>query len=181
MSLHWPFAFHCKSKRVMIRVISAGRFTLISGLVLATALSHAADTGCKAAYDDSTRGADVARCEAAARAAVPNAEFGYGLLLWSGHDGAIDKISALDRFRLSARQAHYLAQIMLGKMLSDTRVDANLRNPVEGYAWYVAADAPRAAGKVMVTLSTAEAQAAEVLGREYKAKYGGTRPASDGA
>ena len=126
MSLHWPFAFHCKSKRVMIRVISAGRFTLISGLVLATALSHAADTGCKAAYDDSTRGADVARCEAAARAGVPNAEFGY------------------------------LAQIMLGKMLSDTRVDANLRNPVEGYAWYVAADAPRAAGKVMVTLSTAE-------------------------
>jgi hypothetical protein len=70
---------------------------------------------------------------------------------------------------------------MLGKMLSDTRVDANLRNPVEGYAWYVAADAPRAAGKVMVTLNTAEAQAAEVLGREYKAKYGGTRPASDGA
>lgn len=50
MSLHWPFAFHFKSKRVMNRVISAGRFTLISGLALATALSHAADKGCKAAY-----------------------------------------------------------------------------------------------------------------------------------
>jgi hypothetical protein len=70
---------------------------------------------------------------------------------------------------------------MLGKMLSDSRVDANLRNPVEGYAWFMAAGAPKAAGTVMATLNATEARAAEVLGREYQAKYGETRPASDGA
>ncbi len=123
MSVDWSFAFHCESKRVMKRVTGAGRVTLMGGLVLATALAHAGDNGCKAAYDDGTQSADVARCEAAARAGGPNAEFGYGLLLWSGHDGVLDKKSALDWFRLSARQGHYLAQIMLGKMLSDTRVD----------------------------------------------------------
>jgi TPR repeat protein len=153
----------------------------MGGLVLAMALAHAADNGCKAAYDDGTRNADVARCEAAARAGGPNAEFEYGLLLWSGHDGTLDKKSALDWFRLSARQGHYLAQIMLGKMLSDTRVDANLRNPVEGYAWFMAAGAPKAAGKVMATLSVTEARAAELLAREYRVKYGQTRPAWDGA
>ena len=181
MPVDCSFAFHCKSKGVMRRIIGAGRFLLIGGLVLATALAHAADNGCKAAYDDGRRSADLARCEAAARAGGPNAEFGYGLILWSGHDGVIDKKSALDWFRISARQGHYLAQIMLGKMLSDTRVDANIRNPVEGYAWFMAAGAPKAAGKVIATLSTTEARAAEVLGREYKAKYGEKRPASDGA
>ncbi len=165
----------------MKRVIGAGHSMLMGGFLLATALAHAADNGCKAAYDDGTRIVDVAKCEAAARAGGPNAEFEYGLLLWSGHDGTIDKKSALDWFRLSARQGHYLAQIMLGKMLNDSGVDANLRNPVEGYAWFIAADAPKAAWKVIATLSATEAQAAELLGREYRAKYGRTRPAWDGA
>jgi TPR repeat protein len=180
MSLDLLCAFHCESTGVMKRAIGAVGFLLMGGLVLATTLAHAADNGCKAAYDDGTRSADVARCEVAAKAGGANAEFGYGLLLWSGHDGVNDKKSALDWFRMSARQGHYLAQIMLGKMLSDTRVDANLRNPVEGYAWFMAAGAPKAAGKVMATLNTTEARAAEVLGREYQAKYGETRPASDG-
>lgn len=181
MSVDWAFAFHCEARRVMKRIICAGHLTVTVGLVLAMGLAHAADNGCKSAYDNGTRSADVARCEAAARAGGPNAEFGYGLILWSGHDSVLDKKAALDWFRLSARQGHYLAQIMLGKMLSDTRVDANLRNPVEGYAWFMAADSPKAAGRVMATLTTTEARAAEVLGREYRAKYGETRPALDGA
>jgi TPR repeat protein len=133
MSLGCPFKLLCASRRDKKTPIGVGRFTLMGGLLLIAALAHAADNGCKAAYDDGTRSGDVARCEAAARAGGPNAEFEYGLLLWSGHDGATDKKSALDWFRLSARQGHYLAQVMLGKMLSDTTVDANLRNPVEGY------------------------------------------------
>jgi TPR repeat protein len=181
MSLDWPFEFRCESRRDKKTLIGVGRFTLMGGLLLSATLAYAADNGCKAAYDDGRRSADVARCEAAARAGGPNAEFEYGLLLWSGHNGATDKKSALDWFRLSARQGHYLAQIMLGKMLSDTTVDANLRNPVEGYGWYMAAGAPKAAGKVIATLSTTDARAAEVLGREYRAKYGEKRPAWDGA
>lgn len=181
MSVDWSFVCHCKSRCGLKRFLGAGRFALIGGLVLAAALADAADNGCKAAYDNGTCSADVARCEAAARAGGPNAQFGYGLLLWSGHDGVLDRKSALDWFRLSARQGHYLAQIMLGKTLSDTRVDADLRNPVEGYAWFMAAGAPKAAGKVMATLSSAEARAAEVLGHEYRAKYGEMRPTWDGA
>jgi hypothetical protein len=69
---------------------------------------------------------------------------------------------------------------MLGKMLSDTGVAAKLRNPVEGYAWYIAADAPKAAEGVMASLDVDEARAAKVLGREYRARYGETRPARDG-
>jgi TPR repeat protein len=180
MSVGLPFDCHCESRRGKKGPIRVGRFTLMGSLVLSAALAHAADNGCKAAYDDGTRSADVARCEAAARAGGPNAEFEYGLVLWSGHTGIIDKKSALDWFRLSARQGHYLAQIMLGKMLSDARIDAPLRNPVEGYAWFIAADAPKAAEKVMASLNTDEARAAEVLGREYRAKYGETRP-RDGA
>lgn len=163
------------------RLIAAGRFTLMWALVLAPWSAHATDNGCKAAYDDGTRSADVARCEAAAKAGGPNAEFGYGLLLWSGHNGALDKQSALDWFRLSARQGHYLAQIMLGKMLSDTKVDGKLRNPIEGYAWFRAAGASKAAADVLAKLGTADARAAKALGHEYQAKYSVTRPASDGA
>jgi hypothetical protein len=180
MSMDSIFAFYCGRKRDTKHLIVAGILTMMGGLVLA-ALAHAADNGCKAAYDDGTRSADVAHCEAAARAGGPNAEFGYGLLLWSGHNGVLDKESALDWFRLSARQGHYLSQIMLGKMLSDTRVDANLRNPVEGYAWFMAAGAPKAAGRVMATLSTNEARTAKVHGRDYRTKYGETRPSADDA
>ncbi len=165
----------------MKSLIDLGRFTLVAGLVFATSLACAADNGCKAAYDDGTRSADVARCEAAARADGPNAQFGYGLVLWSGHNGALNKKSALEWFRLSARQGHYLAQIMLGEMLSNAGVDANLRNPVESYAWFMAADAPKAAARIMATLSSTDARAAEILAREYRAKYGETRPARDGA
>jgi TPR repeat protein len=181
MLVGWPFECHCEPRRGKKAPNRVGRVTLMGSLVLSTVLAHAADNGCKAAYDDGTRSADVARCEASARAGGPNAEFEYGLLLWSGHNGVVDKKSALDWFRLSARQGHYLAQIMLGKMLSDTRIDATLRNPVEGYAWFIAAGAPKAAEKVMASLNTDKAREAKVLSREYRAKYGETRPARDGA
>jgi TPR repeat protein len=180
MSSDLLFAGQRESTGASNRAICTVGLLVMGGLVLATTLAHATDNGCKAAYDDGTRSADVARCEAAAKAGGANAEFGYGLLLWSGHDGTIDKKSALEWFRMSARQGHYLAQIMLGKMLSDTRVDPKLRNPVEGYAWFVAAGATKAAGKVMAALNTTEAKAAGGLGHEYRAKYGVTRPSADG-
>jgi len=180
MSLDWLFASHRESTSAMKRACSADGFLLMGALVLTTTLAHARDNGCKAAYDDGTRSADVARCAAAAKAGGPNAEFGYGLLLWSGHDGILDKKSALDWFRMAARQGHYAAQIMLGKMLSDTRIDASLRNPVEGYAWFMAAGAAKAAGKVLAALNAHEARAAEDLGREYRSKYGEMRPAPNG-
>jgi TPR repeat protein len=99
----------------------------------------------------------------------------------NNRNGVVDKKSALDWFRLSARQGHYLAQIMLGKMLSDTGIDGALRDPVEGYAWFIAAGASKAAEKIMVSLNPEQARAAEVLGRDYRRKYGETRPARDGA
>jgi TPR repeat protein len=180
MSVGWAFVRHCESGRAGRSPSRIGPFMLMGGLVLVAVLAHAANNGCKAAYDDGTRSDDVARCEAAAKDGGPNAEFEYGLLLWSGHNGANDKKAALDWFRLSARQGHYLAQVMLGKMLSDPNVAAALQNPVEGYAWFAAAGAPKAAEKVLAELSADDARTAQALGHEYRAKYGKIRPAFDG-
>jgi TPR repeat protein len=51
--------------------------------------------------------------------------------------------AALDWFRKSARQGHYLAQTMLGMALSNPSLEKELRNPVEAYAWFIAAGADR--------------------------------------
>jgi len=110
----------------------------------------------------------------------PNAEFGYALILWSGNDRPSDRKSALEWFRKSARQGHSLAQVSLGRFLSHPTLDAQLRNPVEAYAWWIAAGATNAATKLFATLSTTDASAAKSLGSEYKAKYGKQRPPIDG-
>jgi hypothetical protein len=80
MSLGCPFELRCGSRRDEKTAMGVGRFSLMGGLLLIAILAHATGNGCKAAYDDGTRSADVARCEAAASAGGPNAEFEYGLL-----------------------------------------------------------------------------------------------------
>lgn len=119
---------------------------------------------------------DVDACAALAKAGGPNAEFGYALILWSGNNRPEDHKAALDWFRMSARQGHYLAQIVLGQFLSDSHVEQELRNPVEAYAWWTAAGATGHAATLLATLSRSDAKLAEHLGKEYKAKYARQRP-----
>jgi len=120
--------------------------------------------------------ADIATCAELAKNGGPNAEFGYALILWSGHSSPNDRQTALDWFRKSARQGHYLAQISLGRFLSDPSVEEHLRNPAEAYAWWSAADAKKAAAKLLATLSASEAAEAKRLATEFRVKYAGRRP-----
>src|ERR1700674_3453121 len=112
-----------------------------SGAVLAFVLpllstwAYASDDPCFVAYWHVDRTSELHTCEAAANAGDAEAEFGYGLILWSAPDRQNDRRAALDWFRKSAREGHHLAQSSLGVFLTDKRVDAELRNPVEGYAW----------------------------------------------
>ena len=152
-------------------------------LVLLTSaphFAHAESDPCYIAYGDASKHAEADRCKAGAIAGGPNAEFGYALILWSGHDRPSDRRSALEWFRKSARHGHYLAQISLGRFLSDATLDPELRNPVEAYAWWTAAGATNSAVKLLATLSTSDASAAKVLAGEYKAKYARQRPPPEG-
>lgn len=135
---------------------------------------------CDVAYDDGAKHQEAAVCEARARSGGPNAQFSYGLILWSGHDRKSDHKAALEWFRKSARQGHLLAQVSLGEFLSHQEVEPELRNRVEAYAWWVAAGETRAAEQLLATLSTSDANAAQLLGVEYRTKYGEKRPAVKG-
>lgn len=67
------------------------------------------------------------------------------------------------RFRMSARQGHYLAQISLGRFLAETTLEPKLRNPIEAYAWWIAAGATKSANKLLATFSQSDANAAKQL------------------
>jgi TPR repeat protein len=164
----------------MLRSRAHSQALLFVLLTSALHLAQGESDPCYIAYGDGSKQTEAERCKAQASAGGPNAEFGYALLLWSGHDRPSDRRSALEWFRKSARQGHYLAQISLGRFLSDATLDPELRNPVEAYAWWVAAGATTSAIKVLATLSTSDASAAKLLGSEYKAKYAKQRPPTEG-
>lgn len=124
---------------------------------------------------------DVSACARLARSGGPNAEFGYALILWSGHKRPENRKAALYWFRKSARQGHHLAQAALGRFLSDPSVAPELRDPVEAYAWWTAAGATSSAAKLLATLSPSDARRATELGEEYKAKYAHQRPPITGS
>ena len=142
--------------------------------------AHSESDPCDLAYWDGAKNAEAETCKSQAEAGGPNAEFKYALILWSGHDRPPDRRSALEWFRRSARQRHYLAQTVLGRLLSDAAVEPKLRNPVEAYAWWIAAGATKSAKQLLSTLNTSDASAAKALGSEYKTKYAKERPPSDG-
>ncbi len=135
---------------------------------------------CDVAYDDGTKRQEAAACEVRARSGGPNAQFSYGLILWSGHDRRSDHRAALEWFRKSARQGHLLAQVTLGEFLSHPEVEPELRAPVEAYAWWKAAGETKAAERLLATLSASDADAAKLLSVEYRTKYGEKRPTVSG-
>lgn len=115
------------------------RIACILILMLPSAWAFASDDPCYIAYQHVDKTFEFRACEAAANAGVADAEFGYGLILFSGFDGKNDHRAALDWFRKSARHGHQLAQVTLGLFLNNKDIEAELRNPVEAYAWRVTA------------------------------------------
>jgi hypothetical protein len=158
----WALRIECGKSGALIAFI----------LSLFSTWAYASDDPCFVAYWHVDRTAELHTCEAAANAGDAEAQFGYGLILWSAQDRQNDRGAALHWFRKSARQRHHFAQSSLGLFLTDKRVDADLRNPIEGYAWLVTAGDHKLAARIRLTLDEREAGEADRLATEYSAKYG---------
>jgi TPR repeat protein len=139
-------------------------------LLLIPITGFAADP-CDEAYSNGKATESLSRCRSEAQAGSAEAEFGYALILWSGHDQANDQREALEWFHKSARQGHKLAQVALGMFMSQEGIDKAFRNLPEAYAWFVTAGETDAANRVLSQLTSSEAQTAKKMAKEYQAKY----------
>jgi len=126
---------------------------------------------CRVAYLHADKLTEERACEAAANAGDANAQFGYGLILWSGDQPEHDRRAALEWIRKSARQGNYFAQISLAIFLRHKDVEAELRNPIEAYAWMVTAGDDKGAQRLRATFVPRDMASADQLAAEYKAKY----------
>jgi TPR repeat protein len=127
---------------------------------------------CQVAYLHADKSTEERACEAEATAGDAHAELGYGLILWSGVDQPThDHRAALEWMRKSARQGNYVAQISLGGLLKHKGVEAELRKPVEAYAWLVASGDNQGARRLRATLNESDAAIADRMASDYKAKY----------
>jgi hypothetical protein len=154
------------------------RIVFIFILILPSAWAFASDDPCYLAYWHADKSPELHACEAAATAGVADAEFGYGLILWSGASRQHDHRAALDWLGKSARQGHQLAQSLLGNFLAHQGVEADLRNTIEAYAWRITAGDQKSAAKLRATLDEREGREADRLATEYSAKYGRPRPSA---
>ena len=145
-------------------------FYLFAFLLL-TPTACLAASPCDQAYDNGKDTENLSRCRSEAQAGNAEAEFGYALILWSGHDQANDQREALEWFHKSARKGHKLAQVALGIFLSHEKVDQTFRNRPEAYAWFVTAGETDAANRLLSQLTPSEAQTAKRMAGEYEAKY----------
>ena len=143
---------------------------LLSSSAIAGFASQVGDQ-CYAAYWDGRKQQALSACRSAAVAGDAEAQFQYGLILWSGHDRTSDHKAAIDWLRRSARQGHALAQVSLGRFLSDEGIETALHNPTEAYAWFVTAGELDAASRLKARLTPAQTQDATQLAAEYRSKY----------
>jgi hypothetical protein len=135
-------------------------------------VASASDDPCHIAYLHADKASEARACEAAANAGNADAEFQYGLILWSGvGQPNHDHRAALEWIRKSARQGNYVAQISLGGLLKHKDVEPELRNPVEAYAWLVAAGDKQGARRLRGVFNAAEIASADRMASDYKGKY----------
>jgi TPR repeat protein len=144
---------------------------LVASLPSGSAFASSLDEACDTAYWDGAKLQDLSRCRSAAEGGDAEAEFQYGLILWSGHDRESDPKAAVDWMRKSARQGHRLAQIALGGFMSHEGFPGEVRNLVEAYAWFGTAGDMDAADRVKTQLTQPQAEDAKQLAMEYRANY----------
>jgi TPR repeat protein len=144
-------------------------------------ISYAAGDPCTVAYQDGTKSTELDECQRAAVAGNAQAEFGYGLILFSGHDRKNDRAAGLDWLRKSARQGHRLARTTLGGFLSRLPSDDPLSNLTEAYAWLTLTGATKAASDLAARMTPRQVDDAHKLAAEYLAKYGKSSPLGAGS
>lgn len=157
------------------RVRCVKRFAVLL-LVFACGAAEAVSNDCHDAYWNWHNVAALKRCQVAADSGDPEAQFGYGLILWSGPPKTINRREALDWLRKSARQGHWLAQVTLGTLLQQRELGASLRNRPEAVAWLTRAGEAAGAARLRANLSDADKRAADSLASEFLAKYPSNRP-----
>ena len=134
-----------------------------------------ADTSCSDAYWSATNPASAADCRRLAETGDPESEFGYGLLLWSGHDRVNQPKEAVVWLRRAAMHGHVLARVSLGRFLTDPEAPSEVRDLPEGYAWWVVGGESDAASKLRSRLNASELATGEHLAIEFALKYGRSR------
>ena len=135
-------------------------------------VASASEDPCGIAYQHADKLSELKACQAAADAGNADAEFQYGLILWSGVDQPThDHRAALEWIRKSARRGYLTAQITLGALLPLKDLESDSRNPIEGYAWLVTAGDEQGAHKLRARFNPTDAAAADRLASEYKSKY----------
>jgi len=128
---------------------------------------------CNDAYLNAADSTSYENCKDRATSGEASAQFGYGLILMSGHDRVSDPGEALKWFRAAAMQRHFLAQVSLGRYLSDERfLPAALRNEVEAYAWWSSSQQIDPARSLWNRLSNQQRADASRMAPEYERLYG---------
>jgi TPR repeat protein len=161
-----------------IRQLTVGMFAI--GALCLGSVAFSEDDPCLLAYRDGTKTVESIACQAAANTRNAQAEFEYGLLLFSGHDRKNDRAAGLDWLRKSARQGHRLARSTLGGLLSRLSNDDPLCNLTEAYAWLALTGATKAASDLTVRMTPHQVEDAKKLAAEYLAKYGESWPLGAG-
>ena len=150
------------------------RIAVLAILLSATSAASAGDA-CSEVYSNTTATIQLQDCRAAAERAEPEAEFGYGLVLWGGHDRAPQPREAIEWLRRAAKHGHLLARVMLGRFLTDPEAPQTVRNLPEGYAWWLVAGEKDAAARLKPLLSQSELASGELLAKDFALKYSSSR------
>jgi hypothetical protein len=144
----------------------------VASVLLKSVLAVSGEDPCQVAYLHADKSTEKRTCQTAANAGDAHAELGYGLILWSGVDQPThDHRAALEWMRTAARQGNYVAQISSGGLLKSKGVEAELRNPIEAYAWAVTAGDEKSVQRLRAGFNQQEAARADELATEYKSQY----------
>jgi TPR repeat protein len=138
---------------------------LTSTLSVVPAVALATDD-CAKAFDDGSDQTSAAECLSSAVAGDSKAQFGYGQLLAFAPGREHKRQESVDWFRRAAKQHHTLAQVVLGRILSDNEFGLPL-NEVEAFAWWWVANEKTSATKLWTRMTPEQRNQAKRLAAEY--------------
>jgi TPR repeat protein len=125
-----------------------------------------ADNFCDKAYWDASLVIEEKKCCKNAELGNDDAQFGYGLILLSGHNRVSKPKEAIEWIKNSAKQGNHLAQTLLGRMLSDSRFGIPLNFP-EAYAWWAVSNNSKSANELWFRLTLEQQEKAIELAKKY--------------